>query len=143
MFMKDNDSASSVVSSLPPCSYISAKIVKKEYLEIIWIDKGFDESNITGLVNSLVQENCFGSSLVVQLSFKSQKDLDKALKYGNKIDYSFFWVSTPLNRPKQCYRFQGFDNFARECVNALQCGKCARPNVNNHDNACSASTVKY
>ncbi|KAK2727652.1 hypothetical protein QYM36_008214 [Artemia franciscana] len=59
VFMKDKDSASSVASALPLGSRISAKVVKKEYLGIIRIDKGFHESNITGLVNSVTHAKRF------------------------------------------------------------------------------------
>ncbi|KAK2704055.1 hypothetical protein QYM36_017631, partial [Artemia franciscana] len=63
VFVKDNDSASLVVSALPPNSRISAKVIKKEYLGIIRIDKGkgFDELNITGPVYSVAQAKRFGA----------------------------------------------------------------------------------
>ncbi|KAK2726432.1 hypothetical protein QYM36_000763, partial [Artemia franciscana] len=66
VLMKDNDSASLVASALPPGSCISAEVVKKDYLGIIRIDKCFDESNITCLVNSVMQAKGFGGSSVVQ-----------------------------------------------------------------------------
>ena len=139
MFVKDNDSASLVVSALPPNSRISAKVIKKEYLGIIRIDKGkgFDELNITGPVYSVAQAKCFEGSSVVQLSFKSQLDLDMDLKHGIKM------CIIPLNqRVSRATKCQGFDPNAREYTNELKFGRCAGPHVNSHDNACSASTVK-
>jgi hypothetical protein len=107
--MKDETSASVVASGAQAEQNIRSKVLRSEYLGIIYVDKDYDVSTIPNLISGIFQAKHFGNSSVVQLLFATKIDFNQALKFGIKVEYTMFSVSKPLTKPLQCYKCQGFE----------------------------------
>ena len=123
--MKDETSASVVASGAQGEQNIRSKVLRSEYLGIIYVDKDYDVSTIPNLISGVSQAKRFGNSSVVQLTFVTKIDFDQALKFGIKVEYTMFSVSKPLTKPLQCYKCQGFGHRANQCQKDTKCSKCA------------------
>jgi len=102
----------------------------------------YNVSQIPRLESSVVSAKEYEDSRIVQLNFKTEEELDIAIKFGIKIEYCLFRVTLSIEKPKKCLNCQGFGHFVRDCKNPVKFNKC-RGDQTNKDQACSSQIVEF